>query len=95
MHAQDIESLQADFGGLRDESHEAGAVAISLGGMVIPDGRGGAFTMRIGHLRGESAISAHAGIRLPSESDLTVDFGVARGLRHSQTGLTAGFTWSW
>ena len=95
MHAQDIDSLRADFDGLRDESREAGAVAISLGGMVIPDGKGGAFTLRLGHLGGESAISAHAGIRLPSESEITLDFGAAQGLRHSQTGFTAGFTWSW
>lgn len=63
--------------------------------MVVPDGMGGAFTVRLGHLEGESAISAHAAFRLPAEPELILDFGAAQGLEHSQTGFTAGFTWSW
>ena len=97
-----IDSLQLSFEGLRAESHEGTAIAISLGGMQIPHGKNSAFSLRLGHYRSGLAVAASGAFSLPTRTfglteDVTtvVDFGVAHGMEYSRTGSTAGITWGW
>ena len=90
-----VESLRADFNQLRSESREATAISLALGGLRVPYDRDGAFSMRFGHFRGESAIAAQAAFRLSSDPDTVVDIGAAHGIEYSQTGFSAGVTFSW
>ena len=104
-----IDSLQLSFEGLRAESHEGTAIAISLGGMQIPHGKDSAFSLRLGHYRSGLAVAASGAFRLPpgafslpdgtfgltGDVATVVDFGVAHGMEYSRTGSTAGITWGW
>ena len=51
--------------------------------------------MRFGQFMGETAIAAQGAFRVSSDPDVTVDVGAAYGIHYSQSGFTAGFTWSW
>lgn len=90
-----IDSLRIDIAGLRDESQEATAIAIALGGLRIPYDKDQAFSMNIGNFRGKNAVSAQGAFRLSADPDVVVDIGAAHGLEYHQTGFKAGITWSW
>ena len=90
-----VRALRIDLDDLRDESQEAAAIAIALGGLRIPYDKDRAFSMRIGHFRGESAIAAQGAFRLDTDPDVVFNIGAAHGIEYSQTGFTAGITWSW
>lgn len=101
-HGRQIDSLRLSFDELRAESHEGTAIAIALGGMQIPYSKDAAFSLRLGHYRSGFAISAAGAFRLsagsfflPEDVSTVVDLGIAQGLDYSQTGSTAGITWSW
>ena len=66
-----------------------------MGGLHVPYDKDGAFSMRVGNFRGESAIAAQGAFRLSADPDVVVDIGAAYGVEYSQTGFKAGITWSW
>ncbi len=90
-----IEKLRIELGGLRDKSREGTAMALALGGLRIPYNKDKSFSMRFGQFMGETAIAAQGAFRVSSDPDVTVDVGAAYGVHYSQSGFTAGFTWSW
>ena len=63
--------------------------------MRLPYDKDRAFSIRIGTYKGETAIGALGAFRLSTDPDVTLDFGGAFGIEHSQKGVTAGITWSW
>ena len=99
MYDTQINSLQQSFDGLQAESREGTAIAITLGGMHVPDGRERAITLRLGNFRSGNAIAAGGAFRLPDSQptgpDVVVDFGISHGLEYSQNGGSVGITWSW
>ncbi len=80
---------------MHSQSREGTAIALSLGGLRIPIDKDSAFAVRYGQFEGELAFSAQGAFRLSSDPDVAVDVGAAYGVNHRQTGITAGFTWSW
>ena len=80
---------------LRDETQEATAIAIALGGLRVPYGKENAFSMRLGNFRSGNAVAAAGAFRLSTDPDVVLDFGAAWGVEYHQTGITAGITWSW
>ena len=90
-----LEKLRIDLGGLRDRSREGTAMALALGGLRIPYNKDRSFSMRFGQFMGETAIAAQGAFRVSEDPDVTVDVGAAYGVHYSQSGFTAGFTWSW
>ena len=90
-----IRTLRIDLDNLSDESQEATAIAIALGGLRIPYDKDRAFSMNIGSFRGENAIAAQGAFRLSTDPDVVIDLGAAHGIEYNQTGFKAGITWSW
>ena len=80
---------------LRGETQEAAAIAITLSGLRIPYGKDKAIALRFGNFMGGNAIGTLGALRLSDDPDVAVDFGVSYGFEYSQTGVTAGLTWSW
>ncbi len=94
-YGSSLDSLQHSFSRLRSESHEGTAIAIALGGMRLPQDKDRAISLRLGHFRSKSAIAAGGAFRLLEEPNVVLDFGISQGLDYSQTGGSAGITWSW
>lgn len=80
---------------LRDETQEATALAIALGGLRIPYDKDNAFSMRLGNFRSGNAIAAAGAFRLSADPNVVLDIGAAWGVEYHQTGVSAGITWSW
>ena len=78
---------------LEQELREGTAVAISLGGFRIPNGREQALSLRFGYFEEGTALSAQYGRYL--RDDLVLELGVGIGLDYQQTGYAAGLVYGW
>ena len=94
-NSERIDSLQYSFSELHGETQEAAAIAITLGGLRIPHGKDRAVSVRFGNFGSGNAIGALGALRLSEDPDVALDFGFSYGFEYSQTGVTAGLTWSW
>ena len=78
---------------LEGELQEGSAVAISMGGFQIPNGRERALSLRFGNFEDGNALSVQYGALLRDELVLELGFGI--GLDYNQTGYAAGLVYGW
>ena len=78
---------------LEQELREGTAVAISLGGFRIPNGRKQALSLRFGYFEEGQALSLQYGQYL--RDDLVLELGAGIGLDYQQTGYAAGLIYGW
>ena len=78
---------------LEEELQEGSAVAISMGGFRIPNGRERALSLRFGHFEESNALSVQYGQYL--RDNLVLELGFGMGLEYQQTGYAAGLIYGW
>ena len=95
-----VDSAFADIGnGLNeafrkiDQSNEGIALAIAMGGLMMPAGKDFALGANFGFYEDKQAIAAQAAIRL--DDTLTLNAGIGLGLDSNTVGGRVGFVAAW
>jgi len=100
---QDISTLQSNVSVLQSnvsvlqtqmkQAFEGTAIAISMGGMALPDNKKFAISTNWGNFRGQNAAGVSAQYRINNYA--VANFGVGGGFQQGGIGSRAGMTFAW
>ena len=88
-----VTDLQNTVATLQHRAYEGTAVAIAMGGTVLPDNKRYAITANFGTFRGENAFAASAAVRI--NEFVVANAALGTGLARGGVGGRVGATFAW